>query len=152
RLEQLEVAPAALARLHDRWARQGLRARVYPVEVAGDPVKGRLGFDVAHDDQDRTLWPVVSPVEIRQVIDLDPRDIIAPAQNRVSVWMAQITHGQMSLLEPGLGRVELARPLLADDLALDFQFSSIEPRTAHPVCLDRQRQLPAIGRKREPVV
>ena len=58
----------------------------------------------------------------------------------------------MGLLEPALGRIELASPLLADYLPLHLDLMRIEPHAVHPVGLDRQGELPAVRRKREPVV
>ncbi len=58
----------------------------------------------------------------------------------------------MRLVETTLGRIELAGPFLDDHAALDLDLAGIEPRPVHPVGLDRQRQLPALPRKREPVV
>ena len=59
---------------------------------------------------------------------------------------------KVRLIEAPERSVQLARPFLTDDLALDFNFVRIEPDAAHPVGLDRQSELPTVGRKCKPVM
>ena len=122
------------------------------LEVGRDPVQRRLGVHVADDDQDRAVGAVMRPVERAQVVHADPRQVVGPAQDRVAVRVAEVGDGHVRLVEPPQGRVEVAGPLLGDDVPLGLDLARVERRPAHPVGLDGQRQLPAVGGEGEPVM
>ena len=92
-------------------------------EMAGDPVQGRVGVEIADDDQDGPVRPVVCLVERSQVVGADPRDVLGPAQDRVAIRMTKVGDRQMGLVEPSLGRIELAGPFLDDDAPLDLDLA-----------------------------
>ena len=69
-------------------------------------------------------------VERPQVVDADPRHVVGPAQDRVAIRMPQVGDGLVGLVEPGLGRFQLAGSLLADDLALGLDLAGVEPGPA----------------------
>ena len=64
----------------------------------------------------------------------------------------QVGDGQVRLVEPPQGRVEVPGPLLGDDVPLGLDLARVERRPAHPVGLDGQGQLPAVGGEGEPVM
>ena len=94
----------------------------------------------------------MSPIEGGQVVQADPRHVFRPAQHGIAIGVLHVAGQLMHLVEPGLGRLDLPGPLLADDLPLGLDLVLIETRQRHPVGLDFQRQLPAVGRKHEPEV
>ena len=123
-----EAAPAGLVGLDDLGPCPRQIARGHIREVARDPVQGRVGIKIADDDQDGPVRPVVCLVERSQVVGADPRDVFGPAQDRVAIRMTKVGERQMGLVEPALGRIELAGPFLDDHAALDLDLAGVEPR------------------------
>ena len=87
-----------------------------------------------------------------QIVHADGRHVFLPAQHRVAIRMPQVRKGLVGLIEPGLGRFQLARSLLADHLALGLDLARVEVGPAHPVGFNLKRDLPPARGKREPVV
>ena len=133
----------------------GLRGRLTAgdrPELVLDPVQRPRRVDVAGQHQHRAVGPVMVLVERLQVLDADPRHVFGPAQDRVAIRVPQVGDGLVGLVEPGLGRLHLARPLLADHLPLGLDLVAGRTGPAHPVGLDLQGKLPAVGREGEPEV
>ncbi len=115
-------------------------------------VERAIGVDVAHHHEHGAVGPVVAAVERLEVGDLDPLQVVWPAEDRVAIRMADVAGGEVGLVEPAEGRLLLAGPLLGDHLAFGRDLDGVEGRPEHPVGLDRQRQFPAIGGEGEPVM
>ena len=128
-------------------ARRRERRRTAPRTRRGP---GRV--DVADDHQDRPFGPVMVAVERLEVGHLDPLQVVGPAQDRVPVGVADVAGDEVLVVEPGEGRLLVAGPLLGDHLPLGLDLGRVEGRPAHPVGLDRQGQLPAVGGEGEPVM
>ena len=120
--------------------------------MSGDRVERGLGVDVADDHEHGAVGAVVAVVERPEVVDRDPCQVVGPAQDRVAIGVPQVGQGQVGLVEPAEGRIEVAGALLADDMPLRLDLTRVEDRPPHPVGLDRQRELPAVGREGEPVM
>jgi hypothetical protein len=150
--DQREGAPAGLPGLAGRRRGAAVPARLQRPEVGLDAVQRPGRVQVADDHQDRAVGPVVGAVEAAQVLDAGAPQVVGPAEDRVAIRVDQVADGQVRLVEPAQGGVEVARPLLGDDVPLGLDLGRVEDRPAHPVGLDGQGQLPAGGGEGEPVV
>ncbi len=151
-LGQHEVATTRLARLGGFRTGASRRSRRDVAEDRGDPVDGAIGVHVPDHDEHGAIGAVVLAVEAGEVVGADPRGVLGPAEDRVAVGMAQVRDSQMVLVEPALRRIELPGPLLADHPALELDLAGVEPGVTDAIGLDRQGELPAVGREGEPVV
>ena len=149
RFRQGEVATPGLSGLADlqRGARDG--AARDRAEVRFDPVE-RLGrLDVADDDQHGAIRTVMKLVKLAEVVGRDPRQVVGPAEDRVPVRVVKVGERQVGLVEPADGRIQVAGALLDDHVPLGLDLAGVERRAAHPVGLDGQGELPAVGRERK---
>ena len=111
-----------------------------------------MGLDIAHDDQDRPVGPIVELVKPPEVVEGDSREVLRPSEDGVAVRVAKVRLREVVLVEATQGGVEVERPFLDNHLAFGFHLDGVEVRPQHTVSLDRQREFPTLRRKGEPVV
>ena len=140
-----DPALAILGRLDGQHRRRIGRARD-TTQARLDLPERLVGFEVAHDDQDRVVGVVVRLVEGADLRGRDAPEVLRPADDGVAVRVRLERDGRHFLGQEALGIVFGARaPLLDHDLALGVDLLGVEQQVVHPVRLEVEHEVELVG-------
>ena len=143
RLYRRLVYERRLDRVHGGWG-----------GAAGELAEGLAGagdhalrIHVACHDEQGVVGHVVAVVEDAQLGGIDALDVAHPPDHRPAIGMRLVGGGEELLGEIAIGIVlDAAPPLLRHHLPLGLDLLGIEEEVAHPVRLQPQDEVDAVGR------
>jgi hypothetical protein len=102
--------------------------------------------DIARDDQDGVVRPVMRVIELDQHVTVELLHLVTPPDDRDAVGMIVVERRAQLFVEdaPG-GRVDPFRAFFEDDRAFGHDLFVGETKIAHAVCLELHHQAETVG-------
>jgi len=140
-------ALAALGRFLDRHGGSGRAGRNRPKQLL-DARQHRLRIEVAGQCQHRVVGCVVDAIMLVKLIARHGFQVALPANYRMVVRVGLKGRGLQRLAQQEARVILVPLPLRYNDGALQLGFLGVEHRIDHPVCLNAEGQVDAVGGQR----